>query len=59
MQFQPKVQELVFFYIFLFRRIPQESYIFPDMSGASSLFSLLTKLSYKITEMKLSEVCGK
>ena len=29
------------------------------MSGVFSLCSLLTKLSYKIREIQLSEVCGK
>ena len=44
MLFQPIVRESVlFFYVFLFRCIPDENYIFADMSAVSSLFSLLTK----------------
>ena len=53
MQFQPEVDEAVVFGVLLFRLIPSESYIVLDISGVSSLFSVLTKLSYKIREMKL------
>ena len=48
MLLQPIVRESVVFYVFLFRCIPEENYIFPDMSGVSFLFSLLTKGSYKL-----------
>ena len=56
MLFQPKVQESVAFDVFLFCLISQESYIFPDTSAVSSLFSLLKKDSCKIREMKLQNV---
>ena len=47
MLFEPIVRELVVFYVFLFGCIPQENYIFPNMSAVSSLFLLLKKGSCK------------
>ena len=47
MLFEPIVRELVVFYVFLFRCIPQENYIFPNMSALFSLFLLLKKGSCK------------
>ena len=56
MLFQPIVRESVVFYVLLFCCIPLKNYIFPYMLAVSSLFSLLTKGSYKIRQMKLQNV---
>ena len=51
--FNLKFENRLFLMYFFFRYIPWESYIFLNMSAVSSLFSLVTKLSYKIREMNL------